>query len=168
MSSCPCREREEKKLTLAECCGPLLSGKKQAQTAEQLMRSRYTAYVEKNLDYVEATQLKKGKDDFDKNAALEWAEQSEWKGLEIVKTQKGQESDHDGVVEFRAHYKVKGHEQEINHHEVSYFKKLEGKWKYDYGNIIGAGPVKRDAPKVGRNDPCPCGSGKKHKKCCGA
>ena len=31
-----------------------------------------------------------------------------------------------------------------------------------------ATPVVRDAPKVGRNDPCPCGSGKKYKKCCGA
>ena len=31
-----------------------------------------------------------------------------------------------------------------------------------------AQPVERDAPKVGRNDPCPCGSGKKYKKCCGA
>jgi uncharacterized protein YecA (UPF0149 family) len=28
-------------------------------------------------------------------------------------------------------------------------------------------PFLRDGPKVGRNDPCPCGSGKKHKKCCG-
>lgn len=168
MSECPCRVRESKKLKLEECCGQYLNGKKTAPTAESLMRSRYTAYVVKNIDYVEATQLKKGKDDFDKKAALEWAEQSEWKGLEIVSTQKGLESDNEGVVEFKAHYKVNGHEQEIHHHEISYFKKQEGKWKYDHGTILGAGPIKRDAPKVGRNDSCPCGSGKKFKKCCGA
>ncbi|WP_319238742.1 UPF0149 family protein [uncultured Propionivibrio sp.] len=32
----------------------------------------------------------------------------------------------------------------------------------------GIGTIRRDAPKVGRNDPCPCGSGKKFKQCCGA
>jgi tetratricopeptide (TPR) repeat protein len=53
-------------------------------------------------------------------------------------------------------------------------KQLE---KYDrqFGNFDGeapldfdSAPLRRDQPKVGRNDPCPCGSGKKYKKCCGA
>ena len=36
------------------------------------------------------------------------------------------------------------------------------------GDVVKVEPVRREAPKVGRNDPCSCGSGKKHKKCCGA
>ena len=40
--------------------------------------------------------------------------------------------------------------------------------RHDLGEVAGEAPVVREGPKVGRNDPCPCGSGKKHKKCCGA
>jgi len=47
-------------------------------------------------------------------------------------------------------------------HELDHF---DGKLILDYD--IKAIPVKRDRKKVGRNDPCPCGSGKKYKKCCG-
>ena len=53
-----------------------------------------------------------------------------------------------------------------HHHEIAGFKKFNGEWKYVAGNIITE-TVKRDGEKIGRNDPCPCGSGKKYKKCCG-
>ena len=44
----------------------------------------------------------------------------------------------------------------------------DGRWVYT-GQVNESGKtVRREAPKVGRNDPCPCGSGKKYKKCCGA
>lgn len=39
---------------------------------------------------------------------------------------------------------------------------------HDHSQCGGAAPYVRDAPKVGRNDPCPCGSGRKSKKCCAA
>jgi uncharacterized protein YchJ len=45
---------------------------------------------------------------------------------------------------------------------------------HDHGHVHGPGcnhgpaPYVRAAPKIGRNDPCPCGSGKKYKKCCDA
>jgi SEC-C motif-containing protein len=42
----------------------------------------------------------------------------------------------------------------------------DGEWRFIDGKIFGPDPVRREAPKVGRNDPCPCGSGKKFKKCC--
>lgn len=42
-------------------------------------------------------------------------------------------------------------------------------WQQETGGIVAtASPVRRAAPKVGRNDPCPCGSGRKYKRCCGA
>ena len=45
-------------------------------------------------------------------------------------------------------------------------KEADG-WKFEDGELVGETPIVREAPKVGRNDPCPCGSGKKYKKCCG-
>jgi SEC-C motif-containing protein len=80
------------------------------------------------------------------------------------------------MVEFIAIYEVDG--QTIDHHEVSQFKKNdEGHWVFVDGESHthkeGENPhqpkpqtVVRSTPKTGRNDPCPCGSGKKFKKCC--
>ena len=52
------------------------------------------------------------------------------------------------------------------HHEVSVFKKINNEWKYVAGEVIPT-TITRVGAKVGRNDPCPCGSGKKYKQCCG-
>ncbi len=68
------------------------------------------------------------------------------------------------MVEFIASYAQDGLAE--NHHEVSTFRKVNGSWLYESGRIITE-TVTRSAPKVGRNDPCPCGSGKKYKQCCG-
>ena len=103
-----------------------------------------------------------------KEEALKWAESSEWMGLEIKSTQKGAPNDTTGVVEFIANYKDKASGTELRHHETSLFQKQNDEWKFKEGNIHGAQPVKRLEPKVGRNDPCSCGSGKKFKKCHGA
>ena len=53
------------------------------------------------------------------------------------------------------------------HHEIGLFKKINGEWMYSVGNVKPM-TVVREGAKIGRNDPCPCGSGKKYKKCCGA
>lgn len=168
MSTCPCRVMDSKKISLEECCGPFLQSKSKAPTAEALMRSRYSAYVVKNIDYIDRTQIETETDVFNKEEALKWADSSDWMGLEIKKTQKGEANDQTGVVEFIAHYKDKVSGTELHHHETSLFKKVAGEWKFETGQIHGAQPVKRLEPKVGRNDPCSCGSGKKFKKCCGA
>ena len=168
MSTCPCRSMDQKKMDFISCCGPLLEGKKKADTAEALMRARYSAYVVKNIDYIDQTQVAVANEVYDKEEALKWAESSDWMGLEIVKTQKGEKNDNSGVVEFIAHYKDKASGTELRHHETSTFVKNEGDWKFKVGQIHGAEPVRRLEPKIGRNDPCSCGSGKKFKKCCGA
>jgi len=68
-------------------------------------------------------------------------------------------------VDFSAHFKTEGKEHE--HREIAMFARENGRWVYA-GQAAGPGnTVRREAPKVGRNDPCPCGSGKKFKKCCG-
>lgn len=168
MSDCPCRILDTKKLSLNDCCGPFMDGKKAAPTAEAMMRSRYTAYVVKNIDYIDQTQINEKNEVFNKEEALKWAESSEWMGLDIKRTQKGEANDDTGVVEFIAHYKDKTSGTELRHHETSSFQKKDGGWKFKEGNIHGAQPVKRVEPKIGRNDPCHCGSEKKFKKCHGA
>jgi len=168
MSNCPCRIIETKNIPLEECCGPFLKGTKKAPTAESMMRSRYSAYVVKNIDYIDQTQINEKNEVFNKEEALKWAESSEWMGLEVKRTQKGASNDDTGVVEFVAHYKDKASGTELRHHETSLFQKQNGEWKFKEGNIHGAQPVKRVEPKIGRNDPCHCGSNKKFKKCHGA
>ena len=65
----------------------------------------------------------------------------------------------------RARYTA--NKQACEHRERSYFKKIDGAWRFIDGQIDTGEPWHREEPKVGRNDPCPCGSGKKYKKCCG-
>ena len=50
---------------------------------------------------------------------------------------------------------------------VLFFMIQDGEWKFIDGEIETGVPYVREEPKIGRNDPCPCGSGKKYKKCCG-
>lgn len=152
--TCPCGSNQ----AYSQCCEPYLLGKKTAATPEILMRSRYTAYVKGNIDYIEKTQADNS--DFNKAEAETWAKESEWLGLEI-RNAKG------NVVEFIARYKVKGQEKVAVHQEISEFVQKDGDWLFKQGTIVGAQPIKRTEAKVGRNDPCPCGSGKKYKKCCG-
>ena len=78
-------------------------------------------------------------------------------------TTKGGEDDKDGIVEFKATYIENG--KTIVHHERSYFVKKNGVWFYQKWLPITSTRINEN--KVGRNDPCPCGSGKKYKKCCG-
>jgi SEC-C motif-containing protein len=133
------------------------------------MRSRYSAYVKHAIDYVERTHDRKSREQFDRAAAKAWSENTDWKGLEIRATERGLESDDEGTVEFIARYRtaVEGIEpQDVAHHEVSHFRRESGAWVYVDGKIVRA-PVTRSTPKLGRNDPCHCGSGKKFKKCCG-
>ncbi len=160
METCPCGSGR----SFADCCGPYISGKVKPATAEALMRSRYSAYATHAIDYIVKTCLTDDDHDIDEEATRKWAERSTWLGLRIIKTEKGGSSDDEGMVEFRAAYSMDGLREE--HHEIAHFEKHDGAWIYAEGEVIPE-TVVRDGPKVGRNDQCPCGSGKKYKKCCG-
>src|SRR5512140_283396 len=96
MDLCPCGST----LSYEACCRPVIKGEQPAKTAEQLMRSRYSAYVTKELDYI-LTSLHPGhRADYDANSTRAWAESAEWHGIEIIKTTKGGEQDNEGQVEF--------------------------------------------------------------------
>jgi SEC-C motif-containing protein len=157
---CPCCSGKE----YGECCGPYISGEKHAPTPEALMRSRYSAFALEEVDYVLGTHDPATRSEVDPEEVQAWSEQSEWTGLNILKTT-GSEEDEKGEVEFVAHYFLKNKEQ--RHHERAQFTKKDGRWFFTDGEFVNT-TFQRQNPKVGRNDPCPCGSGKKYKKCCGA
>ncbi len=130
------------------------------------MRSRYTAYVRRNYEHLERTLSREQRKDFNPADAQRWAESSEWLGLTIAHTTGGGPQDNEGTVTFTAHFRTDGKDHE--HVEIGRFVREDGQWAYD-GQVETHGvPVRRATPKIGRNDPCPCGSGKKYKKCCGA
>jgi SEC-C motif-containing protein len=125
------------------------------------MRSRYSAYTLHNADYLLVTweQTKKPK-------AIDFSKENiDWQKLEIINTKKGGINDNKGIVTFKAFYIQ--HEQEHVMNEISRFVKLKGQWFYLDGTIKSIGKVNIQACE-GKNAPCPCGSGKKFKRCCGA
>lgn len=161
MSPCPCQSGKE----YDACCGPIIRGERAAPTAEALMRSRYSAFAKDEIDYLEQSLHPDQRTDYDPASTRHWAEHSEWLKLEIVDVSDGGENDDEGTVEFIATYRQKGNT--LAHHEIGRFNRIKGVWYYTDGKIVTPGTVRHEAPKVGRNDPCPCGSGKKYKKCCG-
>lgn len=161
MSQCPCNSGIE----FSDCCAPYLKGKKKPLTALALIRSRYTAHTFANIDYIQSTHHPSHRHEIDVKSTREWAENSEWLSLDILNSTDGGEEDESGTVEFIAKFNdAKGNL--INHHEVSLFAKSEGEWFFVDAEAPKVKQVRRENPKVGRNDPCSCGSGKKFKKCC--
>jgi SEC-C motif domain protein len=143
------------------CCGPIIAGTP-APTAEALMRSRYTAFAQGHLDHIEQTYVKAERDKIGAAGAGS-SSAVEWVGLQILDTVAGAVGDDTGIVEFAARYRS-GDRVEV-HRERSNFCREDGRWVYVDGEVTIAAEA---APgKTGRNDPCPCGSGKKYKKCCG-
>jgi len=180
--NCPCGSKHP----FETCCAPYLDGTELPPTAEALMRSRYVAYAKGNIDYVNATLAPEKRGDVQTATAKQWAAASQFKGLKILAVEKGSPSDRTGTVEFTATFKQGS--DTWDHHEISKFRKdADGHWYFVEGDShrhrAGEGhhhghhmhshqipqqPIVRAGPKIGRNDPCPCGSGKKFKKCCGS
>lgn len=161
MSLCPCGSRK----SYEECCAPYHNGEA-APTAEALMRSRYSAFEKGQMQYLAETLTDESRMDYDAAETEQWAGQAIWKKLEVVKVEGGQDGDETGQVEFKAYFKMGGQQQV--HHEIGHFVKREDRWYYADGEMNPKQEQRIVGVKVGRNDPCTCGSGKKYKKCCGA
>jgi SEC-C motif-containing protein len=154
MDSCPCGSE----LPYGECCEPVIKGEKPAETAEQLMRSRYSAYVKKEIDYLATSLHPDHRKDFDPKNTRDWAESAEWHKLEIISTKDGGPDDLEGEVEFIA----TSEERQVKHQAAGFTKE-------EKGIFWTARPQPRNSmrstPKTGRNDPCSCRQEKY--KCCG-
>lgn len=124
------------------------------------MRSRFTAHVVGDTVYLDKTYLPTSK--LPPSGDMVPPE-TKWVKLDI--------HEHDahvrpGVshVDFSAHFTEKGTAGVM--HEKSEFEEIDGAWIFTRTLRQGPAPIVSSV-KVGRNDPCPCGSGKKFKKCCG-
>ena len=116
--SCPCGSGDD----LENCCAPII-GTRSAMTAEQLMRSRYTAYVQGDTAYLLATWHRASRP---REMALDPGQR--WLGLRVKRTEGGRVGDSTGIVEFVARFKIDGRGHRL--HEVSRFVLEDGKWYY--------------------------------------
>jgi len=153
---CPCQSGHE----YQNCCQPIIQ-QQSAQTPEQLMRSRYTAFAINDSDYLQASWHPDNRP-----TQLSLDDATQWKNLEILKAQPVSEqidqATTEGWVTFRATFFEpnigSGQWQALE--ETSRFLRESGKWLYH------SGEHEISTLKPQRNDSCPCGSGKKFKKCC--
>ena len=148
-SLCFCRSGKEYK----HCCAPFHLHTAIPETAEQLMRSRYTAYVLKNIPYIVSTTVPSQQTLLETHLLQEWADNTTWLGLEILKTENLTKTQ--SAVEFKAIFQ--GEEGELAHQERSIFVKIENRW-YFVDPTVSLPTMKQS---------CVCGSGKKFKHCCG-
>jgi len=128
MSKCPCGSNKE----FDDCCNRYISEKLNAPMPEDLMRSRYSAYTQANILYIQKTMCGKAAKNYDENSALDWARNTEWLGLSVLKSE--MQTSEIGFVEFVARYKYNGINQQI--HERSEFLKIKDKWYYVDGVIF--------------------------------
>lgn len=112
---CPCCSGRE----FPDCCGPLLSTERLAETAEELMRSRYTAYHYGNREHLWRTWHPRTRPrEVEVNPGVEWT------GLRVIEVRDGGAGDDTGVVEYRATH------QQGDLHEVARFERRAGRWFY--------------------------------------
>ena len=143
--NCYCDSKKE----FTACCEPYLKNQLIPLTPEQLMRSRYSAYVLGDGKYIVETTAKEYRYEDDIDLIKQYAKSVVWLGLEVIYTK-------EAIVEFCAYYRDKdGIKMQ---HETSNFIQESGRWFYRDGLLLNT--------KIDRNSPCPCKSGKKYKKCC--
>ncbi|MAR92418.1 MAG: zinc chelation protein SecC [Pseudomonadales bacterium] len=151
---CPCGSGQP----YGSCCEPFHRGHALPETAQQLMRSRYSAFALKQSRYLLANLHPSRRRDDDQTELQNTLTRTEWTGLSIVSERLGGPGDTEGWVAFRAGFRQGGGQGAVD--ENSYFVRQQGRWWY----LEGESPP---ASSPGRNEPCWCGSGRKFKKCHG-
>ncbi len=124
---CPCGSGK----IYDSCCSDYISGRLIPQTAEALMRSRYTAYTQANISYIQATMRETALENFNPAAAEQWAKAARWKWLRVIRAFPHASDEQYSYVEFLAYYILHGTPQKIA--EVSEFKKIGERWFYIRG-----------------------------------
>lgn len=126
---CPCCSNQ----LYSSCCQRFWATQQSAETAEQLMRSRYTAFVLEKAQYLVDTHHPEHRQIDELKSLKKSFKHTQWLGLEIIETELGQANDNTGIVEFRAYFKSLGKQHVL--HERSQFVKEQGKWFYTTGII---------------------------------
>lgn len=130
---CPCGSGKD----YATCCERFIGGEEQPSTSEELMRSRYTAFALKKMDYVRETTDPQAMHETDWQAQDDWANNAEFTKLEILSAK---DEGNKGFVEFKATFKING--EEHVHHERSRFRKHGGVWFFREGTEVRPPPKK--------------------------
>lgn len=162
MTQCPCGSQQP----FNKCCQPLIEDNETAKTPEALMRSRYVAFTLNNIAYIQATMKGPALAEFNSESTQNWNKMITWLGLQVIRSQISKDKD-TGWVQFCATYENNGKIETL--HEKSEFKRIGTRWFYFSGKHIPSNNLSHPSQsyKTGRNSLCPCGSGKKFKKCCG-
>jgi SEC-C motif-containing protein len=153
---CPCGSGK----LFGDCCEPVISGQRLAATAEQLMRARFTAHVTHDALFLHRTYRPTSGQKFVEDPS---APTLQWKKLVVHAHEPGANPD-TAFVSFTAYGEEQGIEQVLE--EKAEFVRQHGALIYTRAVREGPVPYKAAVPKPGRNDPCPCGSGRKYKQCC--
>lgn len=109
------------------CCEPFIKGYKNPDTAELLMRSRYSAYASAAADYLVETTHSSARKWHSRASILDWSQSNTWIKLEVLNTTTT-------TVEFKAFYLDTELKMQV-HHEYSTFKMEKGKWFYVDGTF---------------------------------
>ena len=120
---CPCNSG----LLYRQCCRPLHRGEMKANTAEQLMRSRYSAYARRLIPYIHQSWAEQTRPEL-KSLQSYQSPELQWLSLDILAVEAGQPGDQAGVVEFNAAYTENGVKSVL--YERSYFKFQQDTWFY--------------------------------------
>jgi SEC-C motif-containing protein len=126
---CPCTSKKP----YDRCCGPFHTGKAAPETAEQLMRSRFSAYALAKVDYLISTRPEAKRGDENREELIQYCKAVSCVGLKIVSQEKGGKTDESGVVTFHASLQANG--RRSLHIETSQFVRENGKWVYVDGVV---------------------------------
>jgi SEC-C motif domain protein len=151
-------------LSYDQCCQPFILAKKHPKTAEQLMRSRYTAFATQHITYIQGSMAGTAAESFSFDEAMRWSCSVQWLGLQVLRADENFTLD-SGYVCFRAYFREQGSVRGL--YEKSEFKRIKGVWYYTKALCHRIDIMEFDVNKtIRKNDLCPCQSGKRFKRCC--
>jgi len=133
------------------------------KSPKNLLQARYDAFVRGDVDFIMESHHPETQNQIEREAVESWSLNSKWKGLEV--SQISEEDQDKCFIHFTVTYERKY--ETTYHSEIAEFRKHEGRWYYYDSEFPKPETIKRGSEKLGRNDPCHCGSGKKYKKCHG-
>jgi SEC-C motif domain protein len=115
--------------TYEKCCEIIHQNIHKANTAEELMRSRYTAFSKANVEYLKLSHYSKTSDYHDKKELTEWCKSVKWLNLEIISKTLGSKNDFTGKIHFKAFFLENGLKKCIEEHST--FLKENNHWVYN-------------------------------------
>src|SRR5215467_14823203 len=125
IQTCPCGSG----FLFSACCEPIINGARESETAEELMRARYSAFVTGAIDFIVNSTHSHTRKEIDLDFIREWSQGSEWRGLQIFETK--EISDDKALVLFEAQFTQNG--KEHSHREKSLFEREDREWRFVTG-----------------------------------